>query len=286
MHHGDVVGKSGENDPAGPGHPSSERLGWPTLLPMSPIPVVVITPTTAAGPSTADWLIAWGTIGLASVTVVALAATIWITLTDRRRDETARNADREAADDRLREEREAADSRLKKQLEHTERVARRSEQAAVTSNLIDEFFSDRFLAHRIAVSKMRRKVEDEGVPISEIAYGYWYPGPARDSYHGDLHGVFDEHQHLEAYIGYIVRLNEALRLDRIDKGRARDALGMHLLWHYPLLDQVARETVRQAKAANARIPSWTSAAEAVRQAIVDPYLLPPEEGAHEAEDNP
>lgn len=190
---------------------------------MSATLVLAITPTTAAEPSTADWLIAWGTIGLASITVVALAATIWITLTDRRRDETARKVDREAADNRLREERGAADSRLKKQLEHTERVARRSEQTAVTSDLIDEFFSDRFLAHRIAVSKMWRKVEDEGVPISEIASGYWYPGRVHNSYRGDMHGVLDEHQHLEAYIGYIVRLDEARRLDRIDIRRARDA---------------------------------------------------------------
>jgi hypothetical protein len=58
-----------------------------------------------------------------------------------------------------------------------------------------------------------------------------------------------------------------------------------MLWHATLLNQVAREAAEQAKAAGARIPSWTTAVEEVYETIVYPYLEPLEKAAPEAGDH-
>jgi hypothetical protein len=82
------------------------------------------TATPDSAPTVADWLIAYGTIVLALITLVTLVATILITRADRQREsqrlkeERERAAqDREEADQRLREEREAADQRLREERE-------------------------------------------------------------------------------------------------------------------------------------------------------------------------
>jgi hypothetical protein len=65
-------------------------------------------------------LTAWTAI-LALVTVVALAVTIWLSVTERRRDDTRRRKDRER-DDRLRAEQQARDDRMHQEAaEETER---------------------------------------------------------------------------------------------------------------------------------------------------------------------
>jgi len=80
--------------------------------------------TPSGAPTVADWLIAYGTIGLALITLVTLVATILITRADRQREsqrlkeERGRAArDRDEADRRLREERDAADQRLREERE-------------------------------------------------------------------------------------------------------------------------------------------------------------------------
>jgi hypothetical protein len=240
-------------------------------------------PLESAPPSLADWLTAGGTVGLALLTSITLVATVLLTRSERRHAEKLLNDERTQAEHRFRAEREAADRRLRDERDHAERVrleerehskqmALWSEQRTITSELITDFFSDRFLAHRIAVSKLRRKVEDGSPPIAEIACGYWYPGQFANIYRGEKLGDLDEHQHLEAYIGYVVRLAEALRLQHLDVVRGRAAIGMNLLWHIPFLIEIANETAQQAHAASARIPAWTAAVNEVHEALVVPYL--------------
>jgi hypothetical protein len=239
-----------------------------------------------APPSLADWLTAYGTVGLALVTFVTLLATLLLTKSDRRRAEQRLIDERAAAEGRLLAERQAADQRLQdernyaekarlEEREHAKNVAQLSEQKTTTSDLITDFFSDNFMAHRIAVSALRRKFESGSPPIDEIACGYWYPGGEPTFtrlYRGEKFGDLDEHQHLEAYIGYVVRLAEALRLQRLDVMRGRAAIGMSMLWHIPFIAKVADETARQAQNAGVPIPAWITAVKEVNEALVAPYL--------------
>lgn len=98
----------------------------------------------ASGPTTADWLLAWGTIGLAVITLVTLLATIIITRADRRRDNTrfaeerARaEQDRADADQRLNEERNAADQRLREERAYAEQVRLAERRATAVAGLLD-----------------------------------------------------------------------------------------------------------------------------------------------------
>jgi S1-C subfamily serine protease len=203
-------------------------------------------PSTSVPPNLADWLTAGGTVGLTLLTCVTLIVTVFLTKSERKR---------------LRDERK-----------YTEKARLESEQKTVTSELITDFFSDTFMAHRIAVSELRRKVESGSPPIAEIACGYWYPGRLDNLYRGEKFGDLDEHQHLEAYTGYVVRLAEALRLQRLDVERVRAAIGMSMLWHIPFINEIANETERQAVEAGAPIPAWTAAVKEVHKAFVAPYL--------------
>jgi hypothetical protein len=237
----------------------------------------------SAPPSAADWLTAGGTVGLALLAFVTIVVTLLLTRSERDRAERRLEDERVRAEDRLREEREAADQRLRDERGHAEQVrleereyakqmTQWSDQKVITSELITEFFSDTFLAHRIAVSQMREKVEGGSPTIADVACGYWYPGRFTNIYRGEKFRDLDEHQHLEAYIGYVVRLAEALRLQHLDVVRGQAAIGMHLLWHIPFLMEIASETAQQAQAANARIPAWTVAVREVYEALVIPYL--------------
>jgi hypothetical protein len=116
-------------------------------------------PLESAAPSLADWLTAGGTVGLALLTSVTLVATVLLTRSERRHAEKFLNDERtqaEAADRRLRDERDHAERVRLEEREHSKQMALWSEQRTITSELITDFFSDRFLAHRIAVSKLRR----------------------------------------------------------------------------------------------------------------------------------
>ena len=83
----------------------------------------------------------------------------------------------------------------------------------MTDQFVNEFFSDGFMIHRTSLSASPRKLRAGVTSVEEIACGYWYPGihyASFDSYRGDQIAGLDEHQHLEAYLGYVVRLEHAL----------------------------------------------------------------------------
>lgn len=57
-------------------------------------------------------------------------------------------------------------------------ITRQADRRDSTTQIVAEFLSDDFLAHRISVSQTRRKRDAGQVSIEEIARGYWYPGGA------------------------------------------------------------------------------------------------------------
>lgn len=138
-------------------------------------------------------------------------------------------------------------------------LAGRINRRDTTSRMISEFLSDSFLVHRISMDDTWQRMKAGDISADDVAGGFWYPGTPT-YYTGEIYGDLNAHQHLEAYIGYIVRLADALDHRRLNRGETRAALGMHLLWADALLQQTARTAARQAEVHNVPIPSWTKAA--------------------------
>lgn len=148
-------------------------------------------------------------------------------------------------------------------------MAQRTDRRTITDQLVAEFFSDDFLSHRVAVHELWTRVKAGQVSIASVAGGFWSPG--RDHYYtGPRRGALNLHQHLEAYIGYIVRLAHALEAKRLDRDSARAALGMHLQWHDTLVQKLEVEVAEQAKKPPhpVVVPDWTRSAAVVRAELV------------------
>jgi hypothetical protein len=79
------------------------------------------------------------------------------------------------------------------------------------------------------------------------------------SYRGDETAGLDEHQHLEAYLGFVVRLEHAMSRGLVDKRHIRSTLALGLLWHTGFLVDIAAATVRQAEENDAHTPDWARA---------------------------
>ena len=124
-------------------------------------------------------------------------------------------------------------------------LARRAERRESTMKIVTEFFSDEFLAHRISVSRTRRKRDADEVSIDDLARGYWFPGGG-NSYQGELYKDMNEHQHVEAYIGFLIRIHYLATRGRLDVRELSAAIGMPLKYHMPLLCQIASASRRQA----------------------------------------
>ncbi|GAA3063544.1 hypothetical protein [Streptomyces glomeratus] len=148
-------------------------------------------------------------------------------------------------------------------------LAKRTDRRTVTDQLVAEFFSADFLKHRIAVHELRTAVDSQAVSVASVAGGFWDPGRP-DYYTGPPvePGELNQHQHLEAYIGYIVRLARALEGRRLDQDSARAALGMHLSWHDRIVQRVASVTAQQAREHPSVVPDWTLKAELVHLKLV------------------
>jgi hypothetical protein len=146
-------------------------------------------------------------------------------------------------------------------------LARQARRAMTTSDLIALFFSDAFLAHRISVSDLWYKFKDGKVPAEDIAGGFWFPGIS-PHYIGDVYGTLNTHQHLTAYINFIIRLDHEVTHRRLHLSEIRRALGMHLLFADALVLQVAQATAAQAERNNAPAPAWTTAAQRVHDTLV------------------
>lgn len=77
-------------------------------------------------PSLADWLVGWGTLALAFITLVTLIATIAVT-----------RADRADANRRLGDERKEADNRLRAERDYAEQVRLRERRVTAVAGLLD-----------------------------------------------------------------------------------------------------------------------------------------------------
>ncbi|WP_116080196.1 MULTISPECIES: hypothetical protein [Rhodopseudomonas] len=133
--------------------------------------------------------------------------------------------------------------------------------------IIDDFLRPEFLVHRAVVSSLSRKVRRRDVEISEIARGYWYPGPkdGKRSYQGDKIDSLNEHQHLEIFIGYISRLAHRIRTEKVDRLQLRQRLRSAYRYHGPFMNSLAKEVRRQMMLdGETEIPSWVCDVEQVR----------------------
>lgn len=152
-------------------------------------------------------------------------------------------------------------------------LARQTDRRAVTDQLVAEFMSAGFLSHRIAVSKLRRSVQSGEVDINAIAAGFWFPGRS-NHYTGEFYGELNIHQHLTAYIGYLVRLAHAHRSGRLDRNSARAALGTYLLWNDTFIKQISEAVIHQAQESGAIVPPWTNDARHLHINLVVPATSP------------
>ena len=125
----------------------------------------------------------------------------------------------------------------------------RRRRSDVTKEFIDEFLSSNFLRHRIGIAKLRRKLLNQDVQISEVARGFWYPG-GKGVYEGEVsqQDGFNEHQHLEAYLGFLVRLRHAVKIKQVNKPDIKSALETSYVWHADLTNALAAEIRRQVAA--------------------------------------
>lgn len=136
-------------------------------------------------------------------------------------------------------------------------LGRKQERNATTHTLIAEFMSDAFLEHRISVYDTLKHIEDGTTTYDDLAGGYWYRG--QPSYSGVLRGALNEHQHLEAYKGFLVKLDFAIRAKRVNVDELANALGSGMVWHREVILGLADATESQASAANAAVPRWVEA---------------------------
>jgi hypothetical protein len=144
-------------------------------------------------------------------------------------------------------------------------LSHRKSIKATTQSFINEFFSREFLSHRIAISGLREKVIAGEVMPSDIAAGYWYPGISEE-HSGETYDGLTEHQHLEAYLGFVVRLSHADSRGQIDRQAIRSALRTSYLWHADLSTCVADEATKQvARAKMSDVPVWIEAVRRVNE---------------------
>jgi hypothetical protein len=149
-------------------------------------------------------------------------------------------------------------------------TTRQSHRMALTQALLAEFLSAPFLQHRIAIESTQRKWRDGAVTASTLAGGFWCPGQA-SYYAGDISGSFNEHQHLEVYLEFLIKVDHALTRKLADRSDLAASLSGEILWEEDLVRAVAEETKRQAADAGLPAPRWVGAAERVFRQLNVPH---------------
>ena len=123
-------------------------------------------------------------------------------------------------------------------------LERRRARRDSTQKLIDEFYSEDFLRHRIALGLLRDEGRGNGDWYYDLAGGYFYPGhsEAKRGAANPESGL-DGHQHLEFFLGYIRRLGHAIDTHQVNEEAILRALGSSFIWHCEVLDRLAHEIV-------------------------------------------
>lgn len=143
---------------------------------------------------------------------------------------------------------------------HARKVAR-------AQDLLDEFYSSSFLQHRIVVSRIRQRVLFGQVDVEFLTRGFIIlrndeqDGDPDAYYEGETVGSLNEHQHLSAYLGYVVRLAGAVEFEVADRKMVSTLLRSQYFWHAKLLNQMTEcATARLEKdAAAPDRPGWIHA---------------------------
>ena len=138
----------------------------------------------------------------------------------------------------------------------------------ISLSLVDEYYSTDFLKHRIAVDMPRMRVNSNETTIDRIACGFWYPGK-QDYFKGEVTDGLNEHQHLEAYLGFIVRVSHANNNGLLDPILLRSALSTSYDWEAGFVWSVAAKTREQVQAhgGGTKIPVWVTAAEHAKDVL-------------------
>jgi hypothetical protein len=147
----------------------------------------------------------------------------------------------------------------------------RSDKRKETSQaLVDEYYSTDFLKHRIAVDRLRGRVNANPpeTTVDKIACGFWYPGKP-DYFKGEVSDGLNEHQHLEAYLGFIVRVSHAHMNGLLDPVLVRSALSTSYDWEAGFVWSVAAKAREQVRAhgGGTKVPVWVSAAEHAKDVL-------------------
>jgi hypothetical protein len=131
------------------------------------------------------------------------------------------------------------------------RVDTHARQVARAQDLLDEFYSSNFLQHRIAVSQVRNKVLRGEINIDFLTRGFIIlkdneeDGDTTKHHEGETIGDFDEHNHLTAYLGYVVRLAGAVEFGVADRRMVITLLRSQYYWHAILLNKMVQSAVSQ-----------------------------------------
>jgi hypothetical protein len=140
-------------------------------------------------------------------------------------------------------------------------------QVARAQDLLDEFYSSSFLQHRIVVSQVRQKVLTGKVDIDFLTRGFIIlqnnaeDGDPDAYYAGETVGSLNEHQHLSAYLGYVVRLAGAVEFGVADSRMVSTLLRSQYYWHASLLSHMVDSAVRRLEAETVvpHRPGWIHA---------------------------
>lgn len=142
-------------------------------------------------------------------------------------------------------------------------IKSRSEKRRDTSiEFINEYFSTDFLVHRISVGELRRKVKLGTTAVDDVAGGFWYPG-SKNYYKGDVTDGLNEHQHLEAYFGFLVRIWHSDKNGLLDVDLLQSALSTSYDWEKKFVSKVAATTRTRIEnhAGDKVVPAWVYAVE-------------------------
>lgn len=158
---------------------------------------------------------------------------------------------------------------LKEQLEHAVKQGKKLDENRIeerkfvkTNIFIDQYFSNEFIFHRIAVSKMREKVLQNRVSVKYISNGFLYPNYLA-SYDGLITHDLTEHQHLTIYLGFIERLGNAIKNGELNEGALKNALSYEFRWHADLIRNIAICTKELAIERNVKCPTFVDHTEKV-----------------------
>jgi hypothetical protein len=149
-------------------------------------------------------------------------------------------------------------------------TTRQSHRMALTQTLLAEFLSASFLQHRISIESTQRKWRDGAVTASALAGGFWCPGEA-GYYAGETSGSLNEHQHLEVYLEFLIKVDHALARKLADRSDLAASLSGEILWEEDIVRAMADETKRQAADAGVPVPRWVGAAESVFRQLNVPH---------------